>query len=77
MNLQTKRWIVNGISVLVGAAATWFIVYGYIDLGPISIGFGVDARSFAYSNVGILFLSIAGLVWIWLDYFMGTEYLKH
>ena len=76
MNLTTKRWIVNIVSLAVGAAVTYVTVYLYIPLGPITIGFGTTADHFAYSNVAILFISVAALVWIWLDYFLDTQYLK-
>jgi hypothetical protein len=74
--MQLKRLIVAGVSVLVGLVVTWVIVYAYIPLGPVTIGFGTDARHFAYSNVVLLFLSVALTVAIWLDYFLDTRILK-
>ncbi len=74
--MQTKRLIVIAVSLLVGAALTWLIIYARIPLGLMTIGFGTDAKHFAYSNVGILFISIACIVGIWLDYFLDTKFLK-
>ena len=74
--MQTKRLIVIAVSLLVGAALTWLIVYARIPLGPVTLGFGSDAKHFAYSNVGLLFISIACVVGIWLDYFLDTKFLK-
>jgi hypothetical protein len=74
--MQTKRWIVILVSLAVGAALTYAIIYLYIPLGPVTFGFGTDMQSFAYSNVALLFISIAAIVGIWLDYFLGTKFLK-
>jgi hypothetical protein len=74
--MQIKRLIVIGASVVVGAILTWIIVYAYIPLGPITIGFGTDAQSFAYSNVALLFISIAAIAAIWLDYLLDTKFLR-
>jgi hypothetical protein len=71
-----KRLIVIGASLVVGAIVTWIIVYAYIPLGPVTIGFGTDAQDFAYSNVFLLFISVAAIVAIWLDYFLDTKFLK-
>jgi hypothetical protein len=82
--MQTKRLIVIGVSLLVGALVTWGIVYAYLPLHqllpflpiPITIGFGTTFESFAYSNVVLLFIAVAGIVGIWLDYFLQTQFLK-
>jgi hypothetical protein len=74
--MQARRAIVLIISALVGAAVTLFIVYARIPLGPITLGFGTDLQRFAYSNVALLFLSVAAVVGIWLDYFLNTGMLK-
>jgi len=74
--MQIKRWIVMLASLAVGAALTYGIVYLYIPLGPISIGFGTTFKFFAYSNVALLFVSIAAITAIWLDYFLDTKFLK-
>ena len=64
------------VSLVFGLIATLVIIYAHISLGPVTIGFGTDVAKFAYSNVGLLFISTAGVAWIWLDYFLGTQYLK-
>jgi hypothetical protein len=74
--MQIKRSIVIGVSVVVAALLTWIIVYAYIPLGPITIGFGTNFRHFAYSNVALLWISLAGVIGIWLDYFLDTKFLK-
>ena len=74
--MQIKRVIVIVVSLLIGAALSWVIIYTRIPLGPVTLGFGSDIEHFAYSNVGILFISIACIVAIWLDYFLDTKFLK-
>lgn len=74
--MQIKRLILIAVSLLVGAVTTWVIVYAYIPLGPITIGFGTTFESFAWSNVVLLFISVAGIMGIWLDYFLDTKFLK-
>ena len=82
--MQTKRLIVIAVSVLVAALVTWGIIYLYIPLQqflpflpiPLTIGFGTNMEHFAYSNVVLLFISIAGVIGIWLDYFLQTKFLK-
>ena len=76
MSLNLRRAIVWLISIVFGLAVTLVIIYARIPLGPVTIGFGTDVAKFAYSNVGLLFISTAGVAWIWLDYFLGTKYLK-
>jgi hypothetical protein len=74
--MQIKRLIVIIVPLLVAAALTWIIIYARIPLGPVTLGFGSDAQHFAYSNVSLLFISIACIVGIWLDYFLDTKFLK-
>ena len=81
--MQIKRWIVVVASLVVGAVATGMIIYApspTVKVGtfslPIPLGFGANAHDFAYSNVILLFLSIACIAGIWLDYFLDTKILK-
>ena len=76
MTLQVRRIILAVVSVAVGVALTWAIIYLRIPLGPVTFGFGTDAEHFALSNVGLLGLSIACIVGIWLDYLLDTKILK-
>jgi hypothetical protein len=84
MNLQTKRIVLAVISLVFGLAMTAGIIYLYIPIPDITdfsrtafhIGFGTTPESFAYSNVILLFLSMAILAAIWLDYFLDTQILK-
>ena len=74
--MQIKRLIVIGVSVVAGAILTWIIITAHIPLGPVTIGFGTTLENFAYSNVFLLFISIAAITAIWLDYFLDTKFLK-
>jgi membrane protein DedA with SNARE-associated domain len=65
--MQARRLIVIGASVLIGIVGTLAIIY---------LGFRSDVVKFAYSNVALLFISIASIAGIWLDYFLGTRFLK-
>lgn len=76
MSLNLRRSIVWLASLIFGLVVTWVIIYARIPLGPVTIGFGSDVVKFAYSNVGLLYISTAGVAWIWLDYFLDTKYLK-
>lgn len=86
--MQSKRAIVWLASAVIGVLITAAIIYLYIPVdipgwewsGPgnpdFHIGFGTDPYRFAYSNVLLLFLSAGATAFIWLDYALGTEYLK-
>ena len=74
--MTIRRWIVAIASIVVGALLTYVIIYVHLPLGPVTIGFGTTMAKFAYSNVVLVFLSLAGVVGIWLDYFLGTKILK-
>ena len=81
--MQGKRFAVLGLSLVIGIALASFLIYAYIPLPfPIPflniehIGFGTTAFKFAYSNVLLLVLSFSGIAFIWLDYALGTGFLK-
>ncbi len=76
MSMQLRRLIVAGVSILVGVLLTYAIIYARIPLGPVTFGFGTDVDHFALSNVVLLATSIAGVLAIWLDYFLDTKILK-
>ena len=76
MSMQLRRLIVAGVSILVGVLLTYAIIYLRIPLGPVTFGFGTDVDHFALSKVVLLAISIAGVVAIWLDYFLDTKILK-
>jgi hypothetical protein len=65
--MAIKRWIVILASLAVGAVGTWAII---------TLLFATSFEFFAYSNVFLLFISIAAIVAIWLDYFLDTKFLK-
>jgi len=66
--MQTKRAIVIAGSLLLGAVITYLVIF---------IGFGVDLEVFGYDFSGMLYISFACVVGIWLDYFLDTQFLKH
>ena len=76
MSMQLRRLIVAGVSILFGVLLTYAIIYLRIRLGPVTFGFGTDIDHFALSNVALLAISIAGVLAIWLDYFLDTKILK-
>ena len=76
MSMQLRRWIVWLVAIVFGLVVTAVIIYARIPLGPVTIGFGTTPQDFAYSNVGLLFIAAAGVAWIWLDYILGTKFLK-
>ncbi|MBI4769863.1 MAG: hypothetical protein HY784_05465 [Chloroflexi bacterium] len=74
--MTAKRAAVWVLAALFGAAVTALVIYPHITLGPLTIGFGTTAQKFAYSNVLLMFVSMGGLAFIWLDYLLGANYLK-
>jgi hypothetical protein len=61
-----KRIAVWTLSVLAGAAsATGVILF-----------FNTSLERFSFSNALLIFLAIGSLVFIWLDYFLKTEYIR-
>ncbi len=83
--MPAKRIAVVAVALLIGVALTAFLIYGAIPLGFLSIpvlnirqlGFGTTPEKFAYSNVMLLVVSLSGIAFIWLDYFLGTKFLKN
>ena len=71
-----KICVVLTAVIAVGAALTYAVIYLRIPLGPVTFGFGTNIAKFAYSNVALLFISLACVVGIWLDYFLDTKILK-
>lgn len=68
--MQARRITVWVLSAIAGIAGSGAIVYLYFhtDLTKYRIWFDGDLAAFQA-------LAIFGLVWIWLDYFLGTEML--
>lgn len=68
--MQARRIAVWSISALIGIAGASAIVF---------LGFQTTLEKYKIwitgDNYLFLAVSIAGLVWIWLDYFLGTEML--
>lgn len=81
--MQAKRLIVLVGALVAGIALTALIIYGNIPLPFVipglnitHIGFNTTPEKFAYSNVLLLVLSLGGIAFIWLDYFLDTQFLK-
>lgn len=68
MTLATKRIIVVVASLLIGALTTFLTIY---------VVFSTEPKDFAYSNVVLLFLSVASMAGIWLDLALDTQFLQH
>ncbi len=66
--MQIKRLIVVVVSLIIGVLLTGAVIY---------LGFGTTPERFAYSNVVLLTVSLAGIAFIWLDYLLGTQFLKN
>lgn len=64
--MQIRRAIVWSISIVIGAAAA---------VGTLIL-FDTTVEKFALANVILVFLSSAGFIFIWLDFFFKTEYLS-
>ncbi|MGD8604065.1 MAG: hypothetical protein PVF49_05770 [Anaerolineales bacterium] len=64
--MQSRRILVWIISIIVGIA----VAAGTLVL------FDTTIEKFALSNVILVFLSSAGFIFIWLDYFFKTQYLS-
>lgn len=65
--MNARRAIVWILSILFGVAVTW---------GTIT-AFGTTFDKFSESNSLLVFLSMAGLAFIWLDFVLMTDYLKN
>lgn len=64
--MVAKRAVLVVISVLVGLAGT---------AGTL-LAFQTDPDHFAWSNTILLFLSFGFFTGVWLDYFLGTDFMK-
>ena len=64
--MQIRRIVVWVFSILLGIAT---------DLGTLAL-FGTTIEKFSMANVILVFISSAAFVFIWLDYFLKTEYLS-
>jgi hypothetical protein len=80
--MQGRRIAVHAISLVLGFIISLAFVYLYIPLpfpAGYHIGFGTDISRYRIWFDGDLMafqaLAIAALIWIWLDYFLGTEML--
>ncbi|HLB63758.1 MAG TPA: hypothetical protein VJJ46_02865 [Anaerolineales bacterium] len=65
--MTTRRILVWTLSLLIGFAAAF---------GAIAV-FGTTLERFSLTNAALVVLSIASLVFIWLDHFLKTQYLRH
>jgi hypothetical protein len=65
--MQAKRIAIAVISLLIGVVTTALTVF---------VLFETSLAHFEYVNAFLLCVSIAGVIAIWLDYFLGTNILK-
>ena len=68
--MQAKRAVVWAISAIVGIAGSLAIVFLVFHTGLDKYRIWFDGDLAAFQAIGIF-----GLVWIWLDYFLGTDML--
>jgi hypothetical protein len=64
--MTARRIMVWVASLIVGAAAA---------LGVI-LAFGTTIQHFSMTNAALVALSIGAVAFIWLDYFLKTQYLR-
>ena len=64
--MNIRRAIVWGISIIFGAIS----VVGVIVL------FGTTLEKFSITGALLIFLSLGSFAFIWLDFFLKTEYLR-
>jgi ABC-type transport system involved in multi-copper enzyme maturation permease subunit len=64
--MLAKRIVLVVISVLIGVAGSTAVL----------LAFGTDPQHFAWSNTILLFLAFGFLTGVWLDYFLGTNFMK-
>jgi hypothetical protein len=64
--MQMRRFIVWTVSIVLGLASA---------VGTLAF-FDTTIEKFAMANLILVFVSIAGFAFIWLDYFLKTEYLS-
>lgn len=64
--MNIKRAIVWIVSAVFGAVTTVGVIWA----------FNTTPEKFQTWNVILFFLSMAAVAFIWLDYFLKTEYLK-
>lgn len=74
--MLVKRLIVWILSVLIGAAAAFATVSAFgttVERYAVNLNFGF--LDLILNNFFFLFLAIAALSWIWLDYILQTKLL--
>jgi|TARA_B100000315_G_scaffold78658_1_gene72031 hypothetical protein len=74
--MAVKRVSVWLLSISIGAAAGYATVAAFgtsVERYAVDLNFGV--LDIILNNFAFLCLAYASLVWIWLDFFFGTEML--
>ena len=74
--MVTKRVAVWLISLVIGVVAGYATVAAFgtsLERYAVDLNFGV--LDIILNNFAFLCLAYASLVWIWLDFFLGTEML--
>jgi hypothetical protein len=64
--MNIRRAIVWGIS----------IIFGAISAVGVLLVFNTTIEKFSITGLVLIFLSLGSLAFIWLDYFLRTDYLR-
>jgi hypothetical protein len=64
--MSTRRILVWALSALFGVAATFGVIRA----------FGTTIEHFSFTSAALVVVSMASLAFIWLDYFLKTQYLR-
>ena len=74
--MAAKRVTVWLLSITIGVAAGYATVAAFgttVDRYAVDLNFGV--LDIILNNFAFLCLAYASLIWIWLDFFLGTDML--
>jgi hypothetical protein len=64
--MNIRRAIVWGIS----------IVFGAVSVAGVLLAFNTTVEKFSFTGLLLIFLSLGSFAFIWLDYFLRTDYLR-
>lgn len=64
--MNIRRAIVWGIS----------IVFGAVSAAGVLLAFNTSVEKFSFMGLLLIFLSLGSFAFIWLDYFLRTDYLR-
>jgi hypothetical protein len=64
--MRARRILVWGVSVALGVVGVVAVI----------AAFKTTLSDFSWSNITLVFLACGSLAFIWLDYFLKTQYLR-